>query len=124
MVFEYPGKLERVVDGDTFYIHLDVGFGLEKRSTHIRLYDIDTHEISGVKKESEEYKKGMDQKRFVQSWFATAFEMYDGEYPLIVKTYEQDSFGRWLGSVERKYDVQTLDDALIKEYGEDIIYNG
>lgn len=64
-MYNYNAKVLRVIDGDTIEVLVDLGFYVHKE-VRIRLKDIDTHEIYGVKKESEEYQKGMESKRFVE----------------------------------------------------------
>ena len=42
--FVYNCELDRVVDGDTIDIHLDLGFGVWLRKQRVRLHGIDTPE--------------------------------------------------------------------------------
>jgi len=63
-LYHYRGEVTRVVDGDTVDIVFDLGLNnFTKR--RIRLYGIDTPEIFGLRKESEEYQRGMEAKEFV-----------------------------------------------------------
>lgn len=61
-VYEYNDThVDRVIDGDTFdvTVRVDVGFKIKVQHTiRIRLADIDTPEVYGVKKDSVEYKEG------------------------------------------------------------------
>jgi micrococcal nuclease len=68
-MYEYKGKLRRVVDGDTIDVEIDLGFRM-KTEQRIRLKGIDTPEIYRQKKDSEEYKKGQAAKEFVERRFA------------------------------------------------------
>lgn len=63
-MFKYKAKISRIVDGDTMEIVIDLGF---KITTHqrIRLEGINTPETFNVKKNSDEYKKGLLAKEFV-----------------------------------------------------------
>jgi micrococcal nuclease len=63
--YSYRAKLDRVVDGDIMDVVIDLGFYVELRE-RVRLVGIDTPEIYRVKKDSEEYKKGMEAKEFVE----------------------------------------------------------
>lgn len=54
-----------MVDGDTIDVLIDLGFYVELRE-RLRLEGIDTPEIYRVPKDSEEYKKGMVAKEYVE----------------------------------------------------------
>ena len=43
-MYQYKAKLNRVIDGDTFDLAIDVGFEITI-NTHIRVLDLDTPEI-------------------------------------------------------------------------------
>ena len=66
--YRYRAKLDRVVDGDTMDVVIDLGFYVELRE-RVRLAGIDTPEIYRVKKDSEEYKKGQEVKEYVERTF-------------------------------------------------------
>lgn len=89
---EYPAKLERVVDGDTMDLTVDVGFRTYKK-IRVRIRDIDTREIYGTEKDSEEYQVGMEQKEFAEEFLDR-----EGEWPLTVRTMheERGKYGRWM----------------------------
>ena len=55
--YRYRARLERVVDGDTIDVLIELGFYVTLRE-RVRLEGIDTPEIYRVPKDSEEYKKG------------------------------------------------------------------
>jgi len=57
-MYQYKAKAERVVDGDTIDVTIDLGF---KITTHqrIRLAGIDTPEVYSVKKDSDEHRRGI-----------------------------------------------------------------
>ena len=55
--YRYRARCIRVVDGDTLDLEIDLGFSVFVRE-RIRLLGIDTPEVYGVKKESEEYQAG------------------------------------------------------------------
>jgi micrococcal nuclease len=110
-LYEYRAELERVVDGDTYDFTVDLGFRVQKK-IRIRMLDIDTAETYGVEKESDEYKRGMEHKRFVEDWFDSAEEIR-------VKTEkdEKGKYGRWLARVYNE-DGKMLNAALMDEYPE------
>jgi micrococcal nuclease len=63
-LFWYRAKVRRVVDGDTIDLEFDLGLDAY-RHERVRLYGVDAPEIYGVKKESEEYARGVSAKEFV-----------------------------------------------------------
>lgn len=118
--WHYYAEVDRVIDGDTIDLTIDTGFeGFRKE--RIRLIDVDTAEIHGVKHDTEEYEKGMEHKQFVKEWL---------DEKVIVRTWQNTgSFYRYLGDIylideegERK--EPSLTETLIEEYGDDILYEG
>lgn len=49
--FLYPAKVERVIDGDTIVVDLQLGLGVVLDGQYIRFYGIDAWEIKGEEKE-------------------------------------------------------------------------
>lgn len=108
----YRARPERVIDGDTFILKVDLGFRIYTNA-YIRLADVDTNEIYGVPKDSEEYQKGIEQKEFVENFMSE-----DGEWPIVVKTgRDSGKYGRWLGHVYDR-DGRKLSDELINRWPE------
>jgi len=64
-LYWYRARVLRVVDGDTLKLDIDLGLGSTRKIT-LRLFKVNTAEIFGVPKESEEYKRGMEAKVFVE----------------------------------------------------------
>ena len=93
-MFEYKATVTNVVDGDTFDVSIDLGFGIYF-NTRIRLAGVDTPEIHGVKKGSEEYKRGMDAIAYVYSWLS------DHGWEVLLKTHKDRTgkYGRYLAYV-------------------------
>lgn len=91
--YTYKANLARVVDGDTFDFVLDLGFKIQK-TVRVRLSGVDTNEIYGVKKESEEYQKGIDQKKYVE-------DVLNSANNIMIKTFEDDTgkYGRYIAEV-------------------------
>lgn len=92
--YRYNGTVTNVVDGDTIDVEVDLGFYVTKR-IRVRLIDVNTPEVYGVKKDSEEYAEGMKAREFVEQWLLkTANEV-------IVETVKdrQGKYGRWLGTI-------------------------
>lgn len=103
-------EVAKVTDGDTLHFRLDLGFRISNVVT-VRLIGVDTAEIYGVKKESEEYQRGMRHKKFVTEWL-------EEQDQLLVKTRKDDTgkYGRYLGYV--KGDNDYLSQALIAQFSE------
>lgn len=59
LLYVYKARVDRVVDGDTIDVTFDLGMHVLKRE-RVRLAGIDTPEIYGVKKESQEYIAGKE----------------------------------------------------------------
>lgn len=111
-MWTYRAQLDRVVDGDTIDLRVDLGFKTYKR-VRVRLLRVDTAEIYGVHEESDEYQRGIKHKHFVEDFLERS-----GEWPLKLITEEETGkYGRWLGDV-RPFNGEKLTDALIEEYPE------
>jgi micrococcal nuclease len=109
-MYEYRGELVRVVDGDTYDFEVDLGFHVFTR-IRVRMLGVDTAETYGVKKESEEYQNGIEQKRFVEDWFDVSDEIF-----IETEKDEQGKYGRWLARVYNE-SGESLNVALIEEFG-------
>lgn len=110
MKYRYDAEVTNVVDGDTMDVKLDLGFNISK-TVRVRLNGVDTNEIFGVPKDSEEYEKGIAQKKFVEDF------AYNSN-ALIVETLKDDTgkYGRYLARIRRKRDDNTLADYLVDEF--------
>lgn len=108
-LYEYRAELERVVDGDTYDFQVDLGFHVFTR-IRIRMLGVDTAETYGVKKESDEYQRGMEHKRFVEEWLDEADEIF-----IETEKDEQGKYGRWLARVYNE-SGESLNVALQEEY--------
>jgi micrococcal nuclease len=88
-LYWYKATLIRAVDGDTAEIDLDLGMDIHFRE-RVRIYGINTPEIFGVKKESNEYAKGMEAKRAVEELL--------GDREFWVKTHKdkKGKYGRYI----------------------------
>ena len=92
-MYEYKAMVDRVVDGDTLDIVIDVGF---KITTHqrIRLAHVDTPETYRVAHTSEEYKKGLAAKQYVEKRLA------DNQNTIKINTYKYTGkYGRYIGII-------------------------
>jgi endonuclease YncB( thermonuclease family) len=92
----------RVVDGDSFWAYVDVGF-YETKLINIRLMGVDCPE----KRQGSpfERRKAAEAARFTGQWLADVDEAFDliGAESYWVRTEKDpDNFGRWLGEVWRE----------------------
>ena len=102
-MYEYRCKIDRVVDGDTVDVDIDLGFGIWLRKERVRLYGIDTPESRT--RDLEEKKYGLAAKSFVQDLLPVG-----SMQTLRTRKDDKGKFGRILGEFV-VYD--TLVDALI-----------
>lgn len=112
----YNAQVERVVDGDTYDLRVDLGFRTYTR-IRVRLKGVDTAETYGVSHDSEEYEEGMEQTAFVNAWFAEAEAESNERWPLRIQTRKAGKFGRWIVTIERKCDDENIAARLRDEYG-------
>ena len=110
-MYEYKATILRVVDGDTLDLLIDLGMNVHVKE-RVRLARINTPEIHGVKKDSEEYIKGMQAKLLVETILA-------GQ-ELIVKTIKdkKGKYGRYIAEIyiDKDGNLINLSDHLV-EYG-------
>ena len=121
-LWQYRADIERVVDGDTLDLVIDLGFGinLSGDEARVRLLDIDTAETYGVRKESDEYRTGQEHKAFVEEWVSQAGNI---EWPFYVETRKDDErgkYGRWLAVIIRRQDGNVLNEDLVRKFGDSI----
>jgi len=90
-MYEYHAWLVRVVDGDTVDLEVDLGFNVRIRE-RFRLAGIDTPEVHGVKRDSEEYKRGLAAARRVEEMFETV----EGAVKIRTLKDRKGKFGRYL----------------------------
>ena len=98
--FTFQARLDRVVDGDTVDLVVDLGFRTRK-TVRMRVRGIDTAEVYGVEKGSEEYQRGTQHSNFARTWFDE--NAGDEEWPCVLVT-EKDhgKYGRWPGRIVSK----------------------
>jgi len=101
-------RVVKVVDGDTLDLEIDLGFHIY-HTIRVRLARINTPEIFGVSKDSEEYKRGMQAKVFVDNWLKATKELY-------IKTYKDSKgkYGRYLAEIYNE-NGECLNDILLEK---------
>lgn len=108
-------QIDRVVDGDTLDVTIDLGFSVYS-TERVRLAGVDTAEIYGTKKESDEYKLGIEQSQFVKNWLDD--RLTDYPYPFIIETKKDNrgKFGRYIADIYTEDKEEHLNEAIINEY--------
>jgi len=114
-MYEYKATCYNVVDGDTADFEIICGFGINFRE-RFRFFGINTPEIHGVKKDSEEYKAGKlameEVKRLILNKEVIVHTVKD----------KKGKYGRYLASVFTELDPDSetfldscLNDHLVRE---------
>lgn len=108
-MYNYKATVERIVDGDTIDVVIDLGF---KITTHqrIRLKDINTPETYNVKKDSEEYKKGLAAKEFVVKRIEA-----NGNEVTLDTDKDTGKFGRYIATIILADSETSLNDELVEK---------
>ena len=105
-MYQYRGRLERVVDGDTIDCILDLGFDITIRE-RVRLAGINTPEMRT--KDLEEKELGLAAKMFVEGMFQTK-----GKTFTIETDYKRGKYGRTIGTITFD-DGTVLNNTLLEE---------
>ena len=88
--YTYAAEVQRVVDGDTIDVTLDVGFRIHLADERIRILCIDAPETRT--RNLTEKAAGLRAKAWLTGRLA-------GADVVIVQTVDDDAFGRWLSHV-------------------------
>ncbi len=97
-LFTYKAYLERVVDGDTLWVYVDVGFGSWTRQK-LRLRGIDTPEISE--------KAGKDAKSIVQKALRKSPFLF-------IQTHKSDKYDRYLADIFYLRNMKAREEDILK----------
>jgi len=113
-MYEYKAKLDRVIDGDTVDLFIDLGFGIWTKQ-RIRMFGINTPESRT--RDLEEKKRGLAAKKRVREFLKMG--------PLTLRTQKGDSkgkYGRILGIIvctpkdsDKYSDELIINEEMIKE---------
>ena len=98
-------KFNRVIDGDTIDVAIDLGFHITLNQ-RIRLKDIDAAETRT--KDLEEKAEGLRAKEWLEKELAR-----EGEW--IIDTYKEDKYGRILGTLYLDGDPVTVNERMLNE---------
>ena len=102
-MYQYKSIIQKVVDGDTLEIAIDLGLSVWLHDEKIRLYGINTPEVFGVKKGSPEWELGNKASEFVKSVLKEKDE-------IIVETIKdkKEKYGRYLAMVYVRIDPAVI----------------
>ena len=98
-------KINRVIDGDTVDLDIDLGFGVTI-SHRVRLKDIDAAETRT--KDLQEKEKGLAAKAWLEEQLS-----HEGEW--IIETTKEDKYGRILGTLYLVGDPVTINERMLNE---------
>jgi micrococcal nuclease len=118
MPFEYHAKVNKVIDGDTINVDIDLGFNTILSNQSVRLLGIDTPESRTSDKAEKVF--GVLSKNKVKEFI----DKCEGEIILqILLGDSEEKFGRLLGKVINPKDNSSLNEWLIwNNYA--VAYNG
>ncbi len=102
-MYQYQAVIQKIIDGDTFEIDIDLGLSIWVHNERIRLFGVDTPEVYGVKMGSPEWVLGNKASEFVKSVLHQNDE-------IIVETVKdkKEKYGRYLAVVYAKIDAGIL----------------
>ena len=85
-MYQYKATVVRVVDGDTVYLDIDLGFRI-RMTIDVRLYGLDAPELRGPSRAA-----GLKAKAYVENALPVGAMV-------IVKTYKAEKYGSYLAEV-------------------------
>jgi len=107
-MYEYKAILKKLIDGDTMDLIIDLGFKMTTEQ-RVRLKGIDTPETWRQKKDSNEYKKGIVSKNYVEK------RLQDNNGILRVKTDKEPGvYGRYIADVLLEDSDISLNEELLR----------
>ena len=106
-------KVDRIVDGDTVDVTLDLGFGLSLKQ-RLRVIGVDAPELRSS--DPSERERAQAARAFAEQWLTS-----DGQ--MVVTTYKDDKYGRILGDFKRERHSETFSEALLSS-GHAVRYRG
>ena len=98
-------KINRVIDGDTVDLDIDLGFGVTL-SHRVRLKDVNAAETRTLN--LEEKKKGIEARLWLEKELSR-----QGEW--IIETTKEDKYGRILGTLYLIGDPVTVNERMLNE---------
>ena len=102
-LYTYRAVVNRIYDGDTITVDIDLGFGIVMKDQVIRLLGIDTPEIRG-----EERPQGIMSRSFVEQRIPVGTR-------IMIKTIKdkKEKYGRYLGTIFYGETLANLNEELL-----------
>jgi micrococcal nuclease len=117
-MYQYQAVINKVIDGDTIEVDIDLGISVWVRGERIRLYGINTPEVYGVKAGSPEWTEGKKASDFVKA------ALPEGERVIIETIKDQkEKYGRYLGIVYAKLEQRVPEGSNIRSIGDYLCLN-
>ena len=85
-MYHYKATVVRVVDGDTLYLDVDLGFFV-RLTINVRLYGLNTPEVIGKDREA-----GLKAKAYVEQTLPPGTLV-------VIQSYKQEKYGRYLADL-------------------------
>lgn len=104
-MWTYLAKIERIIDGDTVDVSIDLGFKTYTKQ-RLRLARIDAPEMFGVKHSSEEYESGKKAKAYLESLIPPGTMV-------TIKSEKTGKFGRYIAEIQ--VDEVNVNDHMVKK---------
>jgi micrococcal nuclease len=105
-VYQYKiKKINRIIDGDTVDLEIDLGFSITIKQK-VRLKDINAAETRTLN--VEEKAKGLEAKEWLKKELSR-----EGEW--IIQTTKEDKYGRMLGVLYLTGDSVTVNEKMLNE---------
>jgi micrococcal nuclease len=98
-------KVNRVIDGDTIEVQIDLGFDIVI-TQRVRLQDIDAPEVRTL--DLAEKKLGLKAKKWLEDKISHSPN-------LIIKTTKDDKYGRILGTIFADGETVSLNETMLNE---------
>lgn len=98
-LYTYKAKLQRVIDGDTVSLLVDMGFDTWHRGS-FRILGVNCPEMNTP--------EGRAAKDFTEEWLAMA-----GPESLLIESHKPDKYGRWLATIWSEKQGIPLNVALV-----------
>jgi len=107
-MYEYAATVRRVIDGDTVDVDIDLGCSIHHH-VRVRLYGINAPETHGVKKTSEEYKRGTAATEFLR-------KQVEGS-ELVIHTHKdrKGKYGRYLAELWVPGEEKSINSLMVEE---------
>lgn len=118
-MYQYQAKLVRVVDGDTVYLDVDLGFSIHA-IVNFRLAGIDAPEMSGAERPA-----GLASKAALEKMLSE-ITVIKGIQTIYVNCEGKDKYGRWVARLSYIASDGTLVDVgqrmLAEGYAQAVVY--